>query len=330
MGIASGIGSQIGWSPESTFGTYAAPTKFGMANKVDLKKVKNIAQGNGLGAGRLMALGSRRVPTTKGAKGTISMEVVNKTMGQLIQALMGTTVTPVVQGATAAYLQTHTLADPIGKMLTIQSGVPDLSGVVKPYTYLGCTVNGATFTFETAKEITADFEVDAADVSESQGLVAASYATGTRPFVGTDVSVKVGTFASEAAVTGVTKATVKIERPKKDDRYYFGASGIKAQPVINDFAKVTGTIDADFVDKVIWADRFAADTAFSLVLEAVGSLVSGAVFETFRIVLPHCFLDGDTPTVDGPDVVNGSFPFTCLFDATNYPRIDIIEQAATI
>jgi hypothetical protein len=45
-------------------------------------------------------------------------------MGLLLQALMGTTVTPVQQVATAAYLQTHTLADTAGKSLTIQKGVP--------------------------------------------------------------------------------------------------------------------------------------------------------------------------------------------------------------
>ena len=107
MAVPSGVGSSVGVSPEVTPGTYVAPTRFSMVDKIDIKKVKNIAQGNGLGAGRLMALGSRRVPTTKSAKGTVSMELVNRAMGQWIQSLMGTTITPVVQGATAGYLQTH-------------------------------------------------------------------------------------------------------------------------------------------------------------------------------------------------------------------------------
>ena len=333
MAVGSGIAQQLGVSPEVTYGTYVAPAKFLQVDKVSIKKVKNIAQGNGLGAGRLMALGSRRVPTTKAAAGSISLEVVNKTMGPLLQALMGTTVTPVVQGATAAYLQTHTLADNVGKMLTIQHGVPDTTGTVRPYTYLGCKITGAEFTFDlSAGEVMATFDLDAKDVVESQGLVAASYATGTRPFVSTDVTVRVGTFGAEVAVTGIKKITVKIERPQDTGRFYFGATvlGTKAEPLQNDYVKVSGSITSDFVDKTIWADRFAADTATSVVVEAIGNLIASTFFETFRIRLPQVFLDGDTPTVDGPDVVKTDFPFTCLFDGTNYPAIEYMSTDTTV
>jgi hypothetical protein len=330
MGVASGIGSQVGFVNETTYGTYVAPTRFVQADKVTLKKKKNTIQGNGLAAGRLMQLGSRRVVTTQAAEGALELEVVNKGLGLLIQALMGTSVTPVQQASTTAYLQTHTLADPIGKFLTIQVGVPQASGTVAAYSYSGCKVLGGQFTFEVDKEVEATFDIDARQVVDTQSLVAASYATATRPFVGTDTSIKVGTFGSEAAVTGVKKATVKIQRPSADDRFYLGAAGLKAEPIINDFAKLTGTISADFVDKTIWADRFASDTGFSLALEAVGLQISGIYYDTFRITLPQCFLDGDTPTVDGPDVVSGDFPFVCLFDGTNLPKIEIISTDTTL
>jgi hypothetical protein len=330
MAVASGIGSQVGVAVESTYGTYVAPTKFIQARKVSVKKVKNTVTTGGLGAGRLIQLGTRRVVTTKAGGGTLECEFVNKGMGLLVQALMGTTVTPVQQASTTAYLQTHTLADPTGKFLTVQAGVPDTTGTVRPYSFLGTKVTGATFTFEVDKEVSSSFELDSRDVTEAQTIVAASYVASTRPFVGTDTSVKVGTFGSEAAVTGVTKATVKIDRALNTDRFYFGSLGLKAEPLIGGYAKITGTISADFVDKTIFADRFASDAGFSLVVEAVGLQISGIYYDTLRITLPMCFLDGDTPVVEGPDIVNGDFPFVCLFDGTNLPKIEVISTDTTL
>lgn len=331
MAIRSGLAAQVGMVAESTYGTFVTPTKFVYCDKVDLKKVKNVAQGDaGAGAGRLGRLASQRVVTTKGASGSLGMELVNKSMGLLVQALMGTSVTPAQQASTTAYLQTHTIADPYGKMLTIQVGVPDTGGTVRPYTYLGCKVVGAEFSFELGKEAEVTYEIDARDVVESEALATASFATSVRPFVGTDGTVKVGTYGSESSVSGVTKVSVKIDRGSKTDRYYFGAAGLKAEPIINDYWAIGGTITADFVDKTVFADRFTADTTFSLVLEFVGEVIESTYYHTFRITLPGCKLDGDTPTVEGPDVVSGDFPFTCLFDGTNLPKIEIISTDTAV
>jgi len=42
-------------------------------------------------------------------------------------------------------------------------------------------------------------------------------------------------------------------------------------------------------------------------------------------VLPACFFDGDTPELDGPDVVTGAFPFTAQADPTNPVRIEYVS-----
>jgi hypothetical protein len=310
-----------------------AATRFLPISKAPFTKVKNTIQLSWLGAGRLGDLGAARVVTTKAGKGSIEMGIYNRGLGILLQALMGTTVTPVQQGATAAYLQTHTIADTVGKSLSVQVGVPDTTGTVRPYTFLGAKVTDAEFSFETAKEWTSKFNFDCRDITEAQTLAAASYSGSMRPFVGTDTAVKVGVFGSEAAVLGVKKVDVKIDRALKTDRFYAqaGASaGLKSEPLVGDFWKITGSITADNVDKTIWADRFAADSSFSLVLESVGLLIGGGFSDTFRITLPQCFLDGDTPTLDGPDIVSGSFPFTATFDGTNLPKIEYISVDTTV
>jgi hypothetical protein len=330
MTVGSGIGGQVGIAPESTYGTYVAPTRFLPITKAPIKKSKQTVTPAWMGAGRLMTLGAGRVVTTRAADGSIELPLYNHGLGLLLQALMGTSVTPVQQGATTAYMQTHTLADTLGKSLTVQVGVPDTLGVVHPYTFLGAKVADATFTYEVAKELTGQFTLQARDVSETQTLAAASYGASARPFVGTDTGLKIGAYGSEAVVQGVRKASVKIERMIKNDRYYMGNNGLMSEPLIADFAKLTGSLDADFVDKTTFADRFASDGSFSLVLEAVGLNIASTYNDTFRITLPQCFFDGDGPTLDGPGVITGTFPFTCEFDGTNLPRIEYMSADTTV
>ena len=137
MPIGSGLGAQVGIAAETTYGTFVAPAKFVEFTKESLVEKKTVATSSGIAAGRLMALSSRRVVTQREVAGSLELEVTNKGMGVLLHALMGTTVTPVQQAVTTAYLQTHTLADTWGKSLTIQKGVPLTTGTVTDKTFLG-------------------------------------------------------------------------------------------------------------------------------------------------------------------------------------------------
>jgi hypothetical protein len=332
MGVGSGIGGQVGFAPETTYGVPVASTKFLPVVKASPKLKLTYAQGTGINAGQLVESASQRLVTTQ--QGTLSMdlELQSAGFGYLLQTLMGTSVTPVQQGATAAYLQTHTLADPIGKFLSMQVGIPDTAGVVHPYTATGCKVTEADFSFDinSTTPVISSWTIDAANVVETQALAAASYPTGLRPFVGTDVTIKVGAYGSEASVNGVTKVDVKIPRPMKTTRFYFGNAGLKLEPITNARAEISGTIQADYVDKTIWADRFVSHSSFSLVIEAKGALIASTYYQTFRITLPGCLIEGDTPDLANEDVVNGAFPFVYRFDGTNQPKIEYISTDTTL
>ena len=331
MAIASGLAAQIGVAAESTYGTYVAPTRFPEYNKADLKKKKNVVQGGGLAAGQIAQLGSRRVVTSESVEGGFELEVANKGMGLLLAHLLGSSATPVQQGATAAYLQAHTVGDNIGKSLTIQHGVPDLTGTVRPFTFKGCKLSGAEFSCKVGEPLTMSLDVDGRQASEVETLVAASLATGVAPFHWAQMSVKLGTFGAEAAVSGVKGFSVKFDRGMASERFYAGAAGLKAEPVMNDWLKVSGSLDVDLVNKADFADRFAADSATSLVIEFVGPLIASTYYQTFRIKVPMVFFDGDTPTVDGPDVTSGGYPFVAQLDGTNpLVSIDYISTDTTL
>lgn len=319
MAVGSGLGASLGFAPETTFGTYVAPTKFVELTKEDLKKNQVFVQGGGLAAGQLAYAGSRRNVATESGSGSFEIDVPNKGFGLLLQALMGTTVTPVQQGATTAYLQTHAFADNFGKNLTIQKGVPLTTGTVVPYTLLGSKVTSAEFSCGAPGDLlNVNMEFDARQVVDTQTLAAPTYAAGRGNWAFKDGTLKLGTFGSEVAVSGVKKVTVKIARAMNTDRQYAGQAGLKAEPILNALDQpITGTVEADFLDKTVFADRFSGNTSTSMVWTFVGPQIAAPYNYTFTITIPMVFFEGDTPTVDGPDVVGGSFPFVARSDGTN-------------
>ncbi|WP_371670027.1 phage tail tube protein [Streptomyces sp. NBC_00289] len=328
MAIGSGLGAQLGVSVESAYGTFVAPAKFVEFTKEGIVLKKTTAQSAGIAAGRLLALSARRVVTQREASGSIDMEVVNKGMGPWLQTLMGTSVTPVQQAVTTAYLQTHTLADTAGKSLTIQKGVPLTTGTVTDKTFIGCKITSGEFSCEVGQMLTASFEIDAKDCDEAQTLAAASYSN-MSPFNFSQMAVKTGSFGTETARDGVRKVSVKIERPMAVDRFYAGQAGLKKEPISNDQVKITGTIEMDYVDTTL-DDLHTSDAATSLVWEFVGPLIASTYFETFRITLPAVKFDEAPPTVDGFGVVKPTLQFTALFDGTNQPKIEYISTDSTL
>ncbi|MFF1843051.1 phage tail tube protein [Streptomyces sp. NPDC058217] len=328
MAIGSGLGAQVGIAAEVSYGTFLAPTKFIEFTKENLALKKTTAQSAGIAAGRLLPLSSRRVVTQREASGSLEMEVTNKGMGVLLQTLMGTTVTPVQQGAGPAYLQTHTLADIAGKSLVIQKGVPLTTGVVTDKTFLGCKITSAEFSCGVGEMLTASFEIDAKDCDETQTMATASYPA-MSPFNFSQMAVKTGTFGTETARDGIRKASVKIERGMAVDRFYAGAAGLKKEPISNDQVKITGSIEMDYVDTTL-DDLHTSDGATSLVLEFVGPLIAATFFETFRITLPAVRFDDAPPVVEGFDVVKPTLSFTGLYDGTNQPKIEYISTDITL
>lgn len=323
MAIGSGLGAQIGIAAESTYGTFVAPTKFPEFTKESLVLKKTTAQSSGIAANRLLALASRRVVTRREVSGSIDLEIANKGMGLLIQALMGTSVTPVQQAVTTAYLQTHTLADTAGKSLSIQKGVPLTTGTVTDKSLVGCKVTSGEFSCGVGEMLTGSFEFDGKDCDEAQTLAVASYANAS-PFHFGQMALKTGAFGSEAALDGIRKVSCKIERPQDTERFYAGQAGLKKEPISNDLVKITGSLESDYVATTL-DDLHTSDGSTSLVWEFIGPIIASTYAETFRITLPAVKLDEGPPVVDGYGVVKPTFNFTGLYDGTNQPKIELIS-----
>ncbi|MCX5201044.1 phage tail tube protein [Streptomyces sp. NBC_00237] len=328
MAIGSGLGAQVGIAAESSYGTFLAPTKFIEFTKESIVLKKTTAQSAGIAAGRLMPLSSRRVVTQREASGSLEMEVTNKGMGVLLQTLMGTSVTPVQQAATAAYLQTHTLADVAGKSLMIQKGIPLTTGAVTDKSFVGCKITGAEFSCSVGEMLTASFDIDAKDCDEGQTLAAATYPS-MSPFHFGQLGVRTGSYGTETARDGIRKVSVKIERGMAVDRFYANSSALKKEPISNEQVKITGSLEMDYVDTTL-DDLHTSDAATSLVIEFIGPLIAATHYETFRIKLPAVRFDEGPPTVDGFDVIKPTMNFTALYDGTNPVAIEYMSTDVTL
>ncbi|MFF3128507.1 phage tail tube protein [Streptomyces sp. NPDC057908] len=328
MAIGSGLGAQIGIAAEATYGTFLAPTKFIEFTKESLQLKKTTAQSAGIAAGRLLPLSSRRVVTQRQASGSLDMEVTTKGMGVLLQTLMGTSVTPVKQATSDAYLQTHVLADTAGKSLTVQKGVPLTTGVVTRKNFIGCKIVSAEFSCEVGGMLTASFEIDSKDCQETSVLAVATYPT-MAPFHFGQMALKTGVFGAEVDRSGIRKVSIKFERGMATERFYAGQSGTKAEPISNDQVKVTGSIEMDYVDAIL-DDLHTSDAATSLVWAFTGAEIAPTYNESITFNLPAIRFDEAPPTVEGFDVIKPTLNFAGLYDGTNPLSITYMSTDITL
>lgn len=334
MAVGSGLGSQFGFSGETVWGTRVAPTKFLRAKSYSLKREENRAQGEGMQAGILGQLGAHYVETTEAGSGSVSFDVAPVGIGLLLQALTGGTSTCTQQASSTAYLQVHTLGDPV-KSLTAQIGVPYRGGTVYCEELTGAKVTSAEFSCSADGIMGAAFNFDAKKWDNGQTLASASYpAQPALPvFHGKHMGVKTGTFGAETAVTGMVRSVSCTWTNAFDtEDYTAGATGLKAEQIRNGTTEISGTLSTDWITgaKTTFEDLRVANTATSLVLEWVGPIIASTYAWKFAITLPGVFFNGDAPSVDGPKETTVDYGYEWKYDGTNLPKIELMSTDATL
>ena len=333
MAIGSGLGSSFGFSAESSYGTYVAPTKFVRHRSANIQKAANRVQGEGIQSGVYGMLLSQFVEATTAATGTVTFDVQSKGLGVLLNTLMGGTVSPVQQGATTAYLQTHTLADPFGKSMSVQVGLPQRGGTVTPATLKGAKVASVAFQAGVDSVLQATATLDAQAYENSTSLATPSYLSGVNVFHGGQMTVKIGTYGSEAAVSGVKTMSATINRGMDVAGYYAGATvpGTKSEPVLNAATSITGSFGVDFINTTDFHTRAVGNTSTSVVITFVGPLIASTYYETFTITIPSVvFPSPESFDVADRNVLNATFNWEWRYDGTNLPTIAYTTTDTTL
>lgn len=319
MAIGSGLSGSFGWSKESTYGTRVAPAKFIRHRKCELLPEFNRVQGEGIHSGALGPRSDRLVETHKQATASVEFDVTTLNMVQLWENLMGTTTSSTQQSSTAAYSHVFTLADNVDKAMTLQTNVALRGGTNKAKEVTGAKATSATFSCGVGEMLTCAMEFDGQSYSTAQTLASPSYVSGIPYHFGQGV-VKMGTFSSEAQISGVRAMSLTVNRGMDTEAFQFGAT-IKQQPVLNALTEISGTIEADYLSTANFEDVFTGLTFPSLVWVFTGAVIESSQYNVLNITIPSVTIEGPGVSSDGYDVPRTTWDWRWVYDGTNLPTI---------
>ena len=332
-------------------------------NTITPKYVKTTKQSSGLAAGRMVDVTTRRVVVERAAtldvpfdwcQGSHFTTLLNQisssyavgaagsqsALGGIYSA--GARLTP----AAPVYGYTHTFRNSIaGRSVAWQLGMPTTDATLRQFDMLGCKPTKYAFACKAGELLTcntswdgryyADPLIDTTYPAYPNGAGQTPYTQATPsyavaiPWDFANAQIQIGaTVAAASAATpidGVTAIDWTIERQLKTDRFYFGNSGLKDEPITKDVVKLTGTLTSDFVNKAYFADLFRTDVAQTVIVTFSAGALS-ATTPALQFVFPDVFEDDGTPAAANKDVLNTAFPFVALYDLTNEPLTAIIQS----
>lgn len=305
-------------TPGSGYGDYIAPTRFLEHASDSLALEIDYIRGRGLRAGNRVQRSDRTVQNRKGAGGSIPFDVLTKGFGLLFKHMFGASVITTPGGGTNTRDHTYTLGDLFNQSLSIQKGVPRLTGGasnVDAFSYVGCKIVSWKLQNDVDGLLTLDVTVDAKDEDVTRTLGAASYATAAE-----DLSFVGGQITVAGANADVRSFSLEGTNPMKTDRNYLRASSLKKEQIQNDLVPLTGSMEMDYDGhgRSVY-DRFVSGVPVAVTALWEASLIESTFKYGLLITLPAVRFTGETAKVDGPDVVMQSLPFEVLYDGTNEP-----------
>jgi hypothetical protein len=253
------MAGQVGWKSETVWGTPVTPDLFVPALSSSLEIDEGYLRPAGIRAGRRTRspgqLGARKV------SGTVELELPNKTIAVLFKHLFGAVATT---GA-GPYTHTYTPGPTLTKSLTLQTGVEDASGTVRPFTAAGVKPGAWELKCAVGEFAQVSFDWTAKDVVTATALATASYTSGLAPFTFVQGSITV----NGSAVASANSVTLSFTKNLRDDRFVLGSRFIREQ--LEDDWDITSEISADFDDLTLFALGPAATQVASVLTFTSGA-----------------------------------------------------------
>lgn len=324
MSTYAGLDGQLGYKAESTWGTYVAPDRWLEFVTEGLEENQDRIESSAIRSGSRVLRSDRRKQNVKGASGAVQHEIAGNGFGLLFSHALGAVATSTPGGATLTRDHTCTLDDLLNKSLTIQKGVPDVGGTVRPFSYLGCKIIDWSLSNSVDGILLGDFSYDAQAEDTGQSLATVSYPTtqellcwdgGQAQFAGADVDVK--------------DITISAGNALKTDRYFLQNSALKKQQLRNGRPVISGTATLEF-ESMTEYNRFKNDTRVSFNVEwLAATLIEGAFYPKVRVEMSEVMFDGETPKVTSNDLIEYTMSWMALDDGTNEPITVIYRTTDT-
>lgn len=277
------MAGQVGWKSEVSWGTGVTVDTFMPVLSADMTIDEGYLRSNAIRAGRRTRSLGRLGAKTVGA--TVDMELPNTSLATLLKHILGDVDTT---GA-GPYVHEFTPGEHAGQSMTVQVGIEDTTGTVRPFTLTGSKVNSATLSCSVGELAQLSVDISARDYTTATALATASYAADLIPFTFIEGSVEV----NGSPVASARSATLTINKGLKTDRHVIGSRLIREQ-VEQDHFEITTEITADF-DSMTLFDLIAAGTAVTSVLTFDNGSETLVVETNGQIV-------GDPPSLTNPGI----------------------------
>lgn len=295
MALTSGLAGQFGFAAETTYGTAVTVSRFVPLVDESLQTEIERLESSGIIAGARVLRSQQWSPGLRRSEGDIGLEVYDRSIGLLLTNMLGSVTTT----GSDPYTHTFTPGDLEGDSLTVQFGRPNRNGTVVPFTYAGTKVQSWELAVNTGEIATLGLTVVAQTETTGIALATASYSTSIRPMTFVNGSFTLG--SSSLCVRGVTIAG---ENNLSTDRMCVGQDYID-EPTEMDLREYTGEVEVEFYDLSLY-NRFIEGT------EAALQLVLTAPNSATLTVNANVRTDGETPTIEGRDLLVHTLNFKCV------------------
>ena len=294
---------------ESTYGTAVAPTRSYEGQSDDWQREMEYITSQGFRDGMQTTRGDRYENVSLGATGSVSVDVLNKGMGLILQHSLGASVAPAQVGGTAAYTASFTTNDigPAGSY-TWQMLRTSTNGTVNCFTYEGCKATNLDFEMALGSNLNMTIGFDAENEQIATSAATPVYVAATSPFPYTQAAIEL----DNSAVVNITGASVSLDLAMKTDRRFLKGAATKGEPLRNGVPAYTGSLTAEFSSMADY-NRFVAGSNHKLELIMTGTTaIAASNFPFFHITMPQIRFEGATPVASLDDLGSVEMPFTIL------------------
>ena len=324
------LDTSVGLAPETTYGTFVAPTHFVEPTSETLDLNLTVVNGTGMRPGRRTTTTRQRAVEKRSVSGDIEVEADYDELGILLAAAFGSVTSKPIATSSHTYQHVFTPFADYLPSYSVQKGIPPLGGgAAIPWSFTGMQANQFEFSAKTGAVPTCKVTFVGKDAKSVENG-APTFTTPTYPstsellsFTGGSIVVggTVTAPTSTALATGgtavatVTDCDIKLDNALDSAGYTLGGGGTRTRPGAALLAKPTGTLTAEFRDTTFWS-QYLGQNQLTLVLDFKGSATTDSTRE-LQIYIPAIALDGDTPKAKAGSIVTQSINFTVLQDMVN-------------
>ncbi|WP_017974368.1 phage tail tube protein [Actinopolyspora halophila] len=310
MATGSGISAQLGIAEEVTYGQFQAPDRFYEFVSEELSQEIERVESESLRSGTFMLSSSRWSDGKKNVEGDIELELTRKNQGLLFKHMLGQVATaqPDDVGAPSVYTHTFTPGDfPTG--LTVQVGRTAVNGTTHAFSYLGCRVSEWELSAAVEDPVSLTLSLFGRDETTAESLVPVVYPAANRIYTFVHGSLTV-----DGTPVDVKEFSLSGENGLDDERYFLG-SQLRKAPIQAELRTYEGEITTEFNDLTLY-NKFVQgqEAALELTFDSGVNIESSYNFQ-IKITCNVRF-DGETPTVDGTEIIEQSLAFTCIDDGS--------------